>query len=509
MVEFDIEKALIGTTCEVTIPSETNAQDLEAVVSRWSSLGVSEPHAIVTPYSDIDISQVIEYASKHHLKVVPTTGGHGSFIPITKDTIYLSMAQFKHISLDEKAGTVAFCGGVLTGDLMKALGDKGYYTCVPNSNHVGMVGALLGALQGATISIHGLGIDNIEEITVIPFQAWDGTVPRELVLRRDETDADRRRLWDVLCGAGLGFGVVTAVKMKMWPTKDLGLTGMLLFPRIKPSSLADTLLDDKVWQRNYMFAPNAVDAAARAYLSLTPPPPHLKPNIVILRAPPGTPHPGAPLVLVALSYFGRSVDAERVVDELIDQEAASQAVAVIPGASKFGNLNDPFAPMSRHGGIKEFEGGFIKELTVAGLLKTFGLLVAFTEKDMSTRSSTALVVSGWNPDKVREIGQIHPTPFFSARERERGFFVQVTPWYTSAGEREEVGKFCDEVYEALREGDIKEGRDRVSFFNNTRWGADMRVVFTEDQMEEIKAVKKLWDRDDIGWNPVTNGWPSL
>ena len=221
MPDQDITKALQGTTNKVQILSPQARQDLEFVILRWSSTGVSPPHSVVVPSSAEDIVAVIEYATKHKLKIVPVTGGHSPFTPITADTIYLSMQNLKDISLDEAHGEVSFGGGVLTGEILKALGDRGWYTCVPNSNSVGMVGALMGAMHHATIGMHGLGSQNIREVTIMPFSMPDGSAPRELKIRKDSDDQDERRLFHVLCEAGFGFGVVTSVRLAAWKISDL------------------------------------------------------------------------------------------------------------------------------------------------------------------------------------------------------------------------------------------------------------------------------------------------
>lgn len=218
MTGSDICAALQATACDVLSPPFK--EDLISIVPRWSLFGVSVPHAVVTPSSASDISAVIAHAIRHGLKIIPAGGGHGPFVPVSPQSIYLSLAKYKSIDLDEGVGTVTIGGGVLTGDVLAALGEKGWYTSVPSSDKVGLVGALLGGLHHPLIGKHGLGSDCVEQFTVIPFTAD----AQELVLSRHSKNEKERRLFNVLCGAGLGFGVVTSAVVRAWPIKTLNCT---------------------------------------------------------------------------------------------------------------------------------------------------------------------------------------------------------------------------------------------------------------------------------------------
>lgn len=225
MAPSDLASALRGTSCDVKLPSASDS--VESLIPRWSLTGISKPHAIVTPSTAADVAAVIAYAAEHRLKIIPTGGGHGSFVPVDTNTIYLSLSNFRTIELDETEGLVSVGGGAVTGEVLDTLGDKGWYTLVPNSNKVGLVGALLGAMHHNLVGKHGLGSDCVEEITIIPFSAPDGSKPREIAVKRNSTDASQRRLYNVLCGAGHGFGIITSLKIRAWPIKDLKMTGRL------------------------------------------------------------------------------------------------------------------------------------------------------------------------------------------------------------------------------------------------------------------------------------------
>lgn len=253
-----------------------------------------------------------------------------------------------------------------------------------------------------------------------------------------------------------------------------------------------------------IFPPNALEAAARAFLSFSPPPPLMKPTMVILRAPPNTPHPSSPMILLALSYFGPAEDAEGLCEKTIPRDAISKAVNVTTGAMDYSRMNDPYAAMSRHGGSKEFEGGFVEEVDLADIGRAFDLWLKYTDADMASRGSSSMIFSSYNPDEEQRVGKtLSPS---MVADRGRGLFVQATPWYARLDEREDAYAFARGAIEALKRKDTSNGRRSWGFVNNARIGQDMREIFSEEAINEIRSVKAIWDRNNIGWSPVVNGW---
>lgn len=86
----------------------------------------------------------IDYSRKNALQLLPAGGGHGSFVPVTSKTLYLDLKRFDKVEVDNNAQTVTVGGGAVTGQLVKACTDQGFYTTWVNSNAVGVVGSILG-----------------------------------------------------------------------------------------------------------------------------------------------------------------------------------------------------------------------------------------------------------------------------------------------------------------------------------------------------------------------------
>lgn len=99
-------------------------------ISRWSNIGLSLNGCatIVVPSTEEDIISVVKFAAGNRLKVLPTAGKHGSFLPINERSIYLDMKMFDTVELDERSDCVKIGGGVVAGRMCSALAEQGWYT---------------------------------------------------------------------------------------------------------------------------------------------------------------------------------------------------------------------------------------------------------------------------------------------------------------------------------------------------------------------------------------------
>jgi FAD/FMN-containing dehydrogenase len=99
-------------------------------ISRWSNTGLSPNGCavIIVPSTEEDIISVVKFAAENNLKVLPTAGKHGSFLPVNERSIYLDLTMFDTVELDEKLGCVNIGGGVVAGRMSSALAEQGWYT---------------------------------------------------------------------------------------------------------------------------------------------------------------------------------------------------------------------------------------------------------------------------------------------------------------------------------------------------------------------------------------------
>jgi hypothetical protein len=211
------------------------------------------------------------------------------------------------------------------------------------------------------------------------------------------------------------------------------------------------------------------------------------------------------MVVLALTFFGPTKDAEHVCATTFDERVAGSTVNTVTAMTDFAKMNDGFEVLNRHGGYKESHSGFLKEIDESSIARAFEAWRNFTEKNMQSRAGSTLLIGSYDSEQVLHNAGIRDDEKFSPA-RDRRIFVQATPWYKEMVEKEDADAFGKSVLEVLGERDERNGREKRGFANNLLAGQDMREIYSEKQIEELKRLKQLWDQDGVGWSPVTEGW---
>ncbi|KAJ9138932.1 6-hydroxy-D-nicotine oxidase [Pleurostoma richardsiae] len=460
----------IPLSCETIIPDP--AAPLESVVSRWSNSEVRRPAIVVIPDNEEDIIGAIRYAKEHGLTVIPAGGGHGSFLPIDSKTLYLDLKKFGSVKLDKQAGLVSIGGGAVTREVIRVCCAEGYYTTWPNSNAVGMVGCMLGGGNDTLTGVHGLMIDNVVSFRLI-------TAEGKLVEVSESSTGDERALFNTLCGAGHGLGVVTSMTMKMFRMADLNMD------------------DDKIWARRLIFPPTAIYAAAEAFLKLLPPRPNVMAVMAYMRSPPGTPAPGSPMIMLTASCIGPSADGETASALLFDATVTGKAIKAETVQIPFVNANAAFEVLNVHGDYKDIASCFVKKLEADSIVAGFEKWVQFTDTHGDTKR-TMTVLGGWNTDKLVELGQTAEGQAKFSDIRDRGISMLTSTCYTNAETKEAMAEYQREMLALHRRDDPSVPR---TFANNMLPWTPHAHLYSDEKIAEMKRVKKVWDGNGLFWSP--------
>ncbi|KAK5710552.1 hypothetical protein LTR17_018824 [Elasticomyces elasticus] len=439
--------------CEVRIPSsDAKAEDC---VSRWSKTKLGKPAAIIVPSNEEDIVAAIKYAAANGLKVIPVDGAHGTFVPIDEHCIYLPLSAFDRIDLDEEAGSVTFGGGVITRNVIRTL---------------------------------SLAIDNILRIRII---MADG---EKRVLSPSSSGEDAR-LFNVLCGAGFGFGVITSITLRAWRISDLHMD------------------EDKMWTRKLLFPPTAIQAAATLFTKLQHPEPRLLVTLIFVRAPPTAPRPGAPMVMLSIGFLGSAADGEKAAAASFDESVTSQAMVAESGTAALSSINDVSAPFDRHGDYKEQYSAWCSSLSVGTIVAAFNRWVRFGEETPEAKITSFLVLAAKSTKGMLE-NDTEGKKFFPRSLRGRHIFVQAVPWWTVETVEEQARAWAAETLAMVNapqhdglaaENGFTDGDRVTAYAANLSKGIDLTTTWLAPKIVEIKKLKGLWDSKGIFWNPVADG----
>ncbi|CAM1510716.1 Fc.00g010510.m01.CDS01 [Cosmosporella sp. VM-42] len=456
--------------CEFFIPSEDNPQE---GVSRWSDTNIERAALVITPRKEEDVQASVRIAKVNKLTIVTGGGGHGTFVTVGSRTLYLDMKHFNKIQLVKEQGLVKVGGGVVSGDLLKTLAAENYYTPLPNSNAVGVVGCLIGGGSTPLNGLHGWMADIVVSFRLV-------TSEGDIIEVSGSSTGENLVLFNALCGAGHGLCVITSATTPAYPISGLNMS------------------EDKIWMRSLVFPGPALDTAVETFINLLRPLPAASTSITFARSPPGTPTDGVPFAIVGCTYFGPAADAEKhaavLFREDVIQEAISANTAMVPWA----NINDRFEPNNLHGGHKAIASCLLERTDAETIKIAFEQWLSATKKHQDAQKSP-LVISSFSSTKHSELGQdiIGAGKFLESRDRDISVMLVAIceKQETMAAVRENL----DGIMTEFRRSD--EGSVPRSFPNNLRFNMNLEEMFDKERLAELREIKEIWDGDGIFWSP--------
>jgi hypothetical protein len=366
--------------------------------------------------------------------------------------------------VDEELNTVTLGGGVLTGPLIRALADKGYYTALAETDSVGVIGSLLGGGGGAFSGGQGWLIDHVVSLRLV---TADGEV---LTLSRDSTGEDAALLHS-LCGAGHGLGVVTELTMGVHSVAALGLT------------------EDRVWLRRMILPAGAIGDATRIFERLQPLVWPTAARLVFTPAPPGSPIAGQPVVVLLLHYFDAAAEAKQKFSWLYDDDVTKACALAVTVAVAIPLLNESTAAMNEHGDFKRIESLLLNGVNKDAIEKAFSRYLQLIEEAPDARQSRAIFLAMETSAVIKNGDtEFARKSFFEWRSRSvLGFRFG---WWTNEETAEKIDRYFDDstgMLTAPEQGPV--GILPSSF----KYPADLTEAYSEDKIKELWRVQKLWD----------------
>ncbi|RAH68058.1 FAD-binding oxidoreductase [Aspergillus aculeatinus CBS 121060] len=173
-------------------PSSPKYAELRAA---YVSLPDLNPLVIARPSTVEAAASVVSFVVANDIPFTIRSGGHDSFGRFFRNgAVAVDMRLINYVEIDQDSSTAQIGGGILGGDLIRALQKHGLAAAVGTVSSVGYAGWAMYGGYGPYSSEFGLGVDQILAAKVI--NAQGGLV-----------DADTELL-KALRGAGGAFGVV-------------------------------------------------------------------------------------------------------------------------------------------------------------------------------------------------------------------------------------------------------------------------------------------------------------
>lgn len=319
--------------------------------------------------------------------------------------------------------------------------------------------------------LHGFMIDNVVSFKLITAEG------KSLELSSAST-GEEKSLYYALCGGGLGLGVVTEMTLKAFPIAALNMQ------------------EEGIWTRRLIFPPPAIGFAAETFLKLQPPLPSMNTVLAFMRAPPGTPVPGAPMLALTAMSYGPAEEAEKAMSLLFEPETTEKAVNAATIYTPLPLSSAAFEPLNVHGDYKDGSSSFLRTLNVDTITAGFRQWLDFTDTYPDGKR-TLLVIAGFNTKKLAEYGETPEGKAKFCEIRDRNFFASTWGWCTTPETAAAMWSFQNEFNAVCRKNDTAVPR---TFANNLTPETKLEELHSEEKIAELKRVKKEWDPEGLFWS---------
>ncbi|KAI1119042.1 hypothetical protein F5Y14DRAFT_119457 [Nemania sp. NC0429] len=191
----------------IILPSDTSFFNL---TERWNTLAPPDIQVAIQPAQESDIPTIVKYCNNNSLKFMAVNTGHGFTTTLGKfKGVQIDLKQLRGSKIAADGKSALLQGGSYFHDVVPKLWDNGYVTATGAAECVGIAGPALGGGHGRYEGMYGLVSDNLIHLNVV---LADGSA----IGVNETSHAD---LFWAMRGAGHNFGIVTSMKLKIYPKK--------------------------------------------------------------------------------------------------------------------------------------------------------------------------------------------------------------------------------------------------------------------------------------------------
>lgn len=184
----------------------------------WNLAVTHRPDYVLAAESAVQVQQAVRFAASRRLPVRVQSAGHGALVPASGGLLIVT-SGLNEVLIDPDTSSAVVGAGVKWRAVMDAAHPNGLAPLVGSSSDVGAVGFSLGGGLSFLSRKYGLAADAIVDAQVV-------TADGDLRWVDDEHDPDL--MW-ALRGGGPNFGVVTALRTRLFPLAQI-YAGQLLWP---------------------------------------------------------------------------------------------------------------------------------------------------------------------------------------------------------------------------------------------------------------------------------------
>jgi FAD/FMN-containing dehydrogenase len=207
----DLETKMRG---RVTVRGDEGYEDARLV---WNGAADHRPVAIAFCKSAEDVQVAIRTARAYNMPVSVRSRGHDAAgRSVRSDALVIDLSLMDHVQIDDQTATLA--GGATAANVIAAATASNLIAVTGWHGVPGMTGSVTVGGYGPLIARHGLALDSLIGAEVVLADGQRLTV---------DQDKNPDLLW-ALKGGGGNFGVITSMKVRLHPARQV-LGGMIIF----------------------------------------------------------------------------------------------------------------------------------------------------------------------------------------------------------------------------------------------------------------------------------------
>jgi FAD/FMN-containing dehydrogenase len=186
----------------------------------WNGAVDYKPSIFAVCESVGDVQAAVQVARRHRIPLSVRGGGHDwAGRSLCRKGLVIDLSRMRGVAINAKARVATIAGGATAKDAVGAAAPHGLALVTGTVGTVGITGLTLGGGYGPLNGRYGLALDNLLAVELVLF---DG----RLVSADSIQNADL--FWAVRGGGG-NFGVVTSMRVRLHPAREL-LAGAIVFP---------------------------------------------------------------------------------------------------------------------------------------------------------------------------------------------------------------------------------------------------------------------------------------
>ncbi|HUJ98321.1 MAG TPA: FAD-dependent oxidoreductase [Stellaceae bacterium] len=244
----------------------------------WNGAVRRRPAMVAFCKQPEDVQAAVRIARRHGLPLSVRGGGHDwAGRALSDDGLVIDLTLMRDVAVDPRTLVATVAGGARVKDVAAAAGAHGLVAAFGNCGTVGVAGLTLGGGYGSLNGSCGLAADNLLGAEIVLADGRCVTTG---------PDAEAELFW-ALRGGGGNFGVVTSLRIRLHPVRDM-LAGSILYGWNEASA---------VLRRYAAFAATAPD--------------ELGLPVGVMSGP-----DGEPVIMLAPLWNGERRQGERLMDEM-------------------------------------------------------------------------------------------------------------------------------------------------------------------------------------------------